>query len=141
MDTAAMNQIQQEHRKALVDNTRALILNRIHAEELGEDFIVFPYRGFYLQITFTVLHPLMSFCLARNLPKQGTEGCMQVINDLNRRSILGCHTIHDEAGCYAYRATHWLETEYSAARFFEILDRCVDEAEYGYHIIKNTDSN
>ena len=53
-------------------------------------------------------------------------------NELNLRSILGSHAINDEVGCYSYRATHWLDTEMNPQRFYEILDRCVDEADRGF---------
>ena len=29
--------------------------------------------------------------------------------------------------------THWLDNKMEASRFFEILERCVDEANRGYH--------
>lgn len=89
------------------------------------------YRDFYLQISFSELHPLMVFCFAKQLDgKLSTAGARS--NDMNQRSILGSHSVNEEFGCYNYRATHWLETEMNQKRFFEILDRCVDEAIRGY---------
>jgi len=46
--------------------------------------------------------------------------------------VLGSHAINEDVGCYSYRATHWLDTELTPERFFEILSRCVDEADRGY---------
>ncbi len=56
----------------------------------------------------------------------------QLANELNLHSVLGSHAINDEVGCYSYRATHWLDTDLAPERFFEILNRCVDEADRGY---------
>ncbi len=72
------------------------------------------------------LHPLMVVCLAKALTQPGTAKQCRIANDLNLRSVLGSHAINDEVGCYSYRATHWLDTELDAKRFYEILDRCVD---------------
>ena len=75
----------------------------------------------------------MVFCLARNLEHTGGTRQLNFINDLNLKSILGSHSINKEVGCYSYRATHWLDKELEPSRFYEILDRCVDEANKGYH--------
>lgn len=56
----------------------------------------------------------------------------QLANELNLHSVLGSHAINEDVGCYSYRATHWLDTELTPERFFEILSRCVDEADRGY---------
>lgn len=91
------------------------------------------YRDYYLQISFSELHPLMVVCLAKALTHPGTAKQCRIANDLNLRSVLGSHAINDEVGCYSYRATHWLDTELDAKRFYEILDRCVDEADRGFY--------
>ena len=62
------------------------------------------------------------------LTQPGTAKQCRIANDLNLRSVLGSHAINDEVGCYSYRATHWLDTELDAKRFYEILDRCVDRS-------------
>ena len=91
------------------------------------------YRDYYLQISFSELHPLMVFCLAKALTHPSTHKQCEIANDLNLRSVLGSHAVNDEVGCYSYRATHWLDTELDATRFYEILDRCVDEADRGFY--------
>ena len=60
----------------------------------------------------------------------------QMVNQLNLNSVLGSHAINQEVGCYSYRSTHWLDTELTAERFFEMLDRCADEADRGYIRLK-----
>ena len=52
---------------------------------------------------------------------------------MNLRSVLGSHSVNENFSCYNYRATHWLDAQMTKTRFFEILDRCVDEAVRGYY--------
>lgn len=119
-------------RKALSDNTRKLISGLLTVVAEDETSIMTTYRDFYLQISFSELHPLMVFCMAKPL-----EGKMTTLNkrsnEMNLRSVLGSHSVNEDFCCYNYRATHWLDTELNQSRFFEILDRCCDEAVRGYH--------
>ena len=112
--------------------TRKMFLTQLTAVEDDDTSLMTDYHGYYLQISFSELHPLMVFCLAKALAKPSTAKQRQMTNELNLRSILGSHAINDEVGCYSYRATHWLDTEMEPQRFFEILDRCVDEADRGF---------
>lgn len=119
-------------RKKLSDNTRKLACSLLDVAAEDETSLMTIYRDFYLQISFSELHPLMVFCLAKPLDGQMTP-LMLRSNEMNLRSILGSHSVNETFSCYNYRATHWLETEMNQNRFFEILDRCVDEAYRGYH--------
>lgn len=131
MKQCELTQSELVHRKKLSDNTRKLVSSLLEVVAEDESSIMTIYRDFYLQISFSELHPLMVFCLAKQLDgKISTAGARS--NDMNQRSILGSHSVNEEFGCYNYRATHWLETEMDQKRFFEILDRCVDEAIRGY---------
>ena len=119
-------------RKELTDNTRKMISGVMSIVAEDDTSIMTTYRDFYLQISFSELHPLMVFCMAK--PLEGKMQALQrVSNEVNQRSVLGSHYVNENIGCYNYRATHWLETEMNQVRFFEILDRCVDEAYRGYH--------
>lgn len=131
MKQCELTQNELVRRKKLSDNTRKLVCSLLDVVAEDESSIMTIYRDFYLQISFSELHPLMVFCLAKQLDgKLSTAGARS--NDMNQRSILGSHSVNEEFGCYNYRATHWLETEMNQKRFFEILDRCVDEAIRGY---------
>lgn len=131
MKQCELTQSELVRRKKLSDNTRKLVCSLLEVVAEDESSIMTIYRDFYLQISFSELHPLMVFCLAKQLDgKISTAGARS--NDMNQRSILGSHSVNEEFGCYNYRATHWLETEMDQKRFFEILDRCVDEAIRGY---------
>ncbi len=113
-------------------NMRKLVCNLLNVVAEDETSIMTIYRDFYLQISFSELHPLMVFCLAKQIDCI-TPNLIKHCNDVNQRSVLGSHFVNENIGCYNYRATHWLETEMNQVRFFEILDRCVDEAYRGYH--------
>lgn len=131
MKQCELTQNELVRRKKLSDNTRKLVCSLLDVVAEDESSVMTIYRDFYLQISFSELHPLMVFCLAKQLDgKLSTAGARS--NDMNQRSILGSHSVNEEFGCYNYRATHWLETEMNQKRFFEILDRCVDEAIRGY---------
>lgn len=132
MNYCDLSAAEQNHRREIAEHTRHMILSQLRIEEQDEASLMTSYRDYYLQISFSDLHPLMVFCLAKALHHPSSPGQRQMTNELNLKSILGSHAINDEVGCYSYRATHWLDTELDALRFFEILDRCVDEADRGY---------
>ena len=91
------------------------------------------YRGFFLQISFSDVHPLMMITLVKTI--QLTANRYLMVNQLNLNSALGSHAVNDEVCCYSYRATQWLDVEMSPDRFYEILDRCVEEATRGYRLL------
>jgi hypothetical protein len=123
---------ERARRKDIVEHTRGMLLKQLHVDDQDETSLMTGYRGYYLQISFSELHPLMVFCLAKALDHPESPRKKQLTNDLNLRSVLGSHAVNDEVGCYSYRATHWLDAELAPQRFFEILDRCVEEADRGY---------
>ena len=114
-------------RKKLSDTTRKTACNLLDIVAEDDTSIMTVYRDFYLQISFSEVHPLMVFYMAKQLGNT-TSIPEDIFNDMNQRSVLGCHSVNTNIGFYNYRATHWLETDISQTRFFEILDRCVDEA-------------
>lgn len=119
-------------RKELTESTRKMISSVMSIVAEDDTSIMTTYRDFYLQISFSELHPLMVFCMAK--PLEGEMAALQkTSNEMNLRSVLGSHSVNEEFSCYNYRATHWLDTQMDQRRFFEILDRCVDEACRGYH--------
>lgn len=133
MNHCELSQSEQQRRHQIAEHTRKMILSQLSVEDQDETSLMADYRSYYLQISFSDLHPLMVFCLAKALKSPSTPRQRQLTNELNLRSILGSHAINDEVGCYSYRATQWLDTELDASRFFEILDRCVDEADRGFY--------
>lgn len=127
----------QERRKIIVEHARSMITRALPVEDEDETSLMLAYSGFYLQVSFTELHPLMVIYLARGLARPSTAEDKRLANELNLKNILGTHAINDEIGCYFFRMTHWLDTHIIRNRFLEILDRCSDEAERGYaHLAK-----
>ena len=133
MDTISIQE--QTRRKAIAAHARRLILDNLTVQDSDETSLLLHHEGFYLQISFSELHPLMVLHLARGLEKPGTPKRKARLNDLNLKSVLGSHAINEEVGCFTYRAAQWLEAEMTLSRFNEILSRCTEEAQRGYALL------
>ena len=132
---AELSRSEIEHRRMLTEKTCNMVIRALGIREVDNDCILTMYREFFLQISFSEVHPLMVFCLARLLENYDMTS-IDACNDMNMNSVLGSHVINEEASVYHYRATHWLECELTKERFFEILNRCTDEAVKGYfHLV------
>lgn len=127
-----LSNAEKTRRKKIAENTRKMMFSILEIEDQDETSVLTGYRGYYLQISFSELHPLMVFCLAKPLEHIGGARQLRNLNELNLKSILGSHSVNKTVGCYTYRSTHWLDENIEAKRFFEILNRCVDEADKGY---------
>lgn len=127
-----LSKAEQVRRKEIVEHTRCMILEQMPVDDQDETSLMLGYKGYYLQISFSVLHPLMVICLARLIQSVSSTKKKKLVNELNLRSVLGSHAINDAVGCYSYRATQWLDTDLTPERYFEILDRIVDEADRAY---------
>ncbi len=123
---------ERAHRQTLAGKARGLISQTLKVEDSDESSLMISYSGFYLQIAFSELHPLLVFYMARPLNRQGTQKDIRVANELNLKSVLGSHAVNTEAGCYSYRTVHWLDAELTESRFMEILERGAGEAERAY---------
>ena len=131
MNTCELTKEELVRRKNLVAHARQVIVSQMPIAEEDENHLMTTYRDFVLQITFCDLHPLMVFDLAKQLDGNISK-LKSKTNEMNLTGVYGSHTINESIRCYSYRATHWLDTEIEAARFLEILDRCVVEATQGY---------
>jgi len=126
---------EQTRRKTVAQNARRMIMENLTVEDADEKSLVSNWNGFYLQISFSYLHPLMVIYLARSLTKPDTPKRKQTLNELNMKSVLGSHAVNDQIGCYSYRSSHWLDSELTKQRFLEMLDRCAEEAMKGYALL------
>lgn len=117
--------------KKISSDTRKMVCEALKIIAEDEISVMTAYRDFYLQISFSELHPLMVFCMTRHLDGNISHMKKQT-NEMNLMSVLGSHFVNEDVECYNYRAAHWLDTEMSKFRFFEILDRCADEAARGF---------
>ena len=124
-----MTDLEQAKRCEIVLETRSALRSTMPVECEDETSMVVVHPRYYLQISFSVCHPLMIITLARALEGSRASALNDHLNDLNVSSILGCHAYSGELGCYIYRATQWLEDIITPARFQEILDRCTLEAD------------
>lgn len=135
---AAITKKEQARRAELAAHARQMLLENLPIEYQDGMCLSINISGWYLQVSFSPLHPLMVICLARQIKTPATIAQYLDTNDINLHSILGCHTINSDTGCYAYRATQWLDAELTHERFMEMLSRCMGEAERGYkNILKN----
>lgn len=119
-------------RKALANHAKECIKNQMHIDAEDEQSLMTTYRDFYLQISFTELHPLMVICFIRKLEPASATLLHQRANEMNLKGVLGCHTVNDSFSFYHYRTAHWLDAPLTKERFCEILTRCADEAIRGY---------
>jgi len=127
-----INTRERARRKELAVKARALITQTLPVEDADESSLMLGYNGFYLQIAFSELHPLMVFYLARAVDRPQVRNDVTIVKELNLKGVLGSHALNTEAGCYSYREAHWLDTELSRARFLERLSRGAEEAGRGY---------
>ena len=125
-------------RRETVAAARKMITGLLSVENEDEVSLMAVYRNFYLQISFSELHPLMVLCFAKALDRSFMNRFRE-LNKINQKNILGCHMINDEAGCYWYRASHWLDVKLTALRFLELLERHMAEAERGFLEICGTE--
>lgn len=132
MDYFHLSKTEQQRRQELARRARSMILSHMQVEDEDGTSVMLGYRDYYMQISFSPLHPLMVICLAKAIRNPEMPGRKQSVNELNLHSVLGSHAINDDVGCYSYRMTHWLDAELTPERFFEILERCFDEASRGY---------
>jgi len=120
-----------EHRSR-VKQTRRSIRMVMSVLDEDETSMMLGYPQYYLQVSFSLCHPLMVVSLARMLENSGSSQQLEKVNELNLHSVLGCHAVNRELGCYTYRVTQWLDTGLDSARFLEILGRCSEEADKGF---------
>ena len=121
-------------RKKLTVTTRKMICKLLEIKAQNKTSIATTYEGFFLQITFSEIHPLIAFCLEK--PLEETKASIASKSNLaNLTSVLGKHCVFERDGRYQYRAIHWLDTEINQTRFLEILNRYVVEASRGYEKI------
>ena len=127
-----LTRAEQVRRTDLAQKARRMILSHMKVEAEDETSLTLDHRGYFMQISFSPLHPLLVVCLAKAIRNPDGARKQQLAIELILHSVRGSHAIIEDVGCYSYRATHWLDTELTPERFFEILSRCVDEADRGY---------
>lgn len=57
---------EKQRRKEISEYTRNMIISELNIEDQDETSVMAGYRGYYLQISFSKLHPLMVVSNLRN---------------------------------------------------------------------------
>ena len=84
-----LSQKEQHRRKEIAEHTRQMLLTELPIDSQDETSIMGRYRDYYLQISFSELHPLMVVCLAKALTHPGTAKQCRIANDLkDRKSVV-----------------------------------------------------
>ncbi len=136
MSNLAISQEEILTRKEIANHAMKLITSNMPIESTDENSILTVYKGFYLQISFSEVHPLIVFCFAR-ATQEGFSLPFHKVNELNLNGIFGCHCVDSDGSCYTYRAIHWLDVKLSKGRLMEILDRYTEEAVRGYILLSS----
>ncbi len=126
---------EQARRKEISTKTRRMIIRTLAVEDEDDTSLTLLFDEFFLQISFSDLHPLMVIHFVHGMGRRLTMQDKERINGLNQQCILGGHALNTQLGCYSYRTTLWLDAELSAERFLEILYRNLTEARRGYHAL------
>lgn len=111
MNHCELSQSERQRRHQIAEHTRKMILSQLPVEDQDETSLMADYRDYYLQISFSDLHPLMVLCLAKAAQETQYAETAPADNELNLRSILGSHAINDEVGCYSYgQPSGWIRS-------------------------------
>ena len=62
---------EQVRRSTLANNARDMIRANMTVEAEDETSMTLDYRGYYMQISFSPLHPLLVMCLAKAIRNPG----------------------------------------------------------------------
>ena len=136
MSHFAENINELQRRQGLIERSRMMICNYLGVFSQDETSVMTEFHDFFVQISFTSVHPLITFFFVRRVNKIHL-GMLEIANRMNLTAVLGSHAVNDTADCYTYRATLWLDADLSEHRFQEILDRCIDEASRAFHAINS----
>lgn len=127
MSKLAVEQTEGKHRRELAIQARKMIASSMDIVEEDETSLMTSYNDFYVLISFSEVHPLIMISFVRRIDHVQAKA-IEACNRMNLTSVLGSHAFNDDAACYTYRTTHWLDAELTRSRFFEILNRCAEEA-------------
>ena len=58
---------EKNRRKNISAHTRKMVMSQLRIDDQDETSLMTDYRDYYLQISFSELHPLMVFCVAKGM--------------------------------------------------------------------------
>lgn len=123
-----------KHRQDLARKARKMIASSMDIMDEDEFSLITYYCDFHVLFTFSEIHPLIMISLVRKVGAVGSDA-VNICNKMNLTSIHGAHAINQDSAYYVSRSSHWLDAELQKERFFEILNRCVDEASRCYQLL------
>lgn len=127
IDPELLAQNRERIRKA-----RNLIPRLIRMEPEDDGALSGFYHGYYLQVNFSEVHPLMVFSLVKPYYLPLHINMFRTLNRANLQCILGSHIINGDVGCYSFRLTQWLFSDLTEEQFLQLLDRSLAAAEQGF---------
>ena len=71
MSLYTLNAAEQQRRKGIAEQARKMIVEHIPVEDQDETSLTTIHRDYFMQISFSPLHPLLLICLARSIPHTG----------------------------------------------------------------------
>ena len=93
-----LTRAEQVRRTDLAQKARRMILSHMKVEAEDETSLTLDHRGYYMQISFSPLHPLLVVCLAKAIRNPDGARKQQLANELNLHSVLGSHAINEDVG-------------------------------------------
>lgn len=84
-----LTRAEQVRRTDLAQKARRMILSHMKVEAEDETSLTLDHRGYYMQISFSPLHPLLVVCLAKAIRNPDGARKQQLANELNLHSVLG----------------------------------------------------
>lgn len=115
-----------------INRIKRMIAALIHVEEEEDGSLTGFYMDFFLQVSFSPLHPLMILSLSKPFYLPLNINLYRALNRVNLHCVLGSHTVSDEVGCYSFRLTHWILSSLTEQQFQQMLERSLSEAQKGF---------
>ena len=95
-----LTRAEQVRRTDLAQKARRMILSHMKVEAEDETSLTLDHRGYYVQLSFSPLHPLLVVCLAKAIRNPDGARKQQLANELNLHSVLGSHAINEDVGSH-----------------------------------------
>ena len=87
-----LTRAEQVRRTDLAQKARRMILSHMNVEAEDETSLTLDHRGYYMQISFSPLHPLLVVCLAKAIRNPDGARKQQLANELNLHSVPSTRT-------------------------------------------------
>ena len=90
MDHYALSQEAPYRRRQIAEQARQMILQHLPVEDQDETSLTTYYREYYMQISFSSLHPLVVICLAKSIPNpDSTKKRLRMMEEKRNKTLGG----------------------------------------------------